>query len=76
MWIELEFLIFMLNIFGISGYLNVRYLWQWFDNIGLKFTFNTDSNHEDLLTEDIKQANLFQHNFCNVFVGAYLMLYP
>lgn len=44
----------------------------------MKFTFNFghDTNNEDLLTEDIKQAILFQHNFCNVFVGAYLLWYP
>ena len=75
-WIELEFLIFMLNIFGTAGYLFVRYMYNWIDGIGLKFYFNPDTATEDVLTEDIKQATLFQHNFCNVFVGAYLLWYP
>ena len=46
------------------------------DGIGLKFYFNPDTAHEDVLTEDIKQATLFQHNFCNIFVGAYLLWWP
>ena len=35
--IELEFLIFMMNIFGIAMFLFFKYYVNWIDGVGLKF---------------------------------------
>jgi hypothetical protein len=51
--IELEFLIFMMNILTIAVFLLLKYYLTWIDGVGLKFIWNMEFT-DDLLEKDVK----------------------
>jgi hypothetical protein len=51
--IELEFLIFMMNILAIAVFLLLKYYLTWIDGLGLKFIWYIEHT-DDLLEKDVK----------------------
>jgi hypothetical protein len=75
LFIELEFLIFMTNAFGIAVFLFLKYYLTWSNGVGLKIK-RKDEDKDDLMEEDVISSSLFQQFFCNMVVGIYLVRHP
>ena len=72
MWIQIEFLIFMMQLFTIPIFLLVTYYAQWL-NDGLKFVMGSGRPCTDGLEKNITYVNYFQNYVINLAVGVFLV---